>query len=806
MVVLERDEVLGGILNQCIHDGFGLRRYQRSLTGPAYAARSIAEAEQAGVEFRSGSMVTGMTADRVVTAVSRKGLDRLQGRTVILATGCRERTRGTLSIPGPRPAGIYTAGVVQNLVNCKNILPGRRVVILGSGDIGLIMARRLTLEGAQVLGVVEIMPEPGGLTRNVSQCVLDYDIPLYLEHTVSRVIGKKRLEAVEIAKVDADKRIIPGTERLVACDTLVLSVGLIPENEVAKSAGVALDPAGNGTVTDAYLQTSVPGVFSCGNSRNLVDFVDSVSQQGELAGQNAARYIRGEAMEAWTEQARQQQHHGMPRPGSVICPLCPNGCEVAVDAAGAVSGNRCDRGAAFALQEKQRPMRVLTTTVRVAGGREPLLPVRSASPVPKSELLSTIRQLHLLSLQAPVAPGAVVASGVGESQVEIIAESSAQAAMPERPCGVNTAPSRTPDAGRGQHMWKCTEYEERYMQQILAMTLENYGEEDDISHADYLHHQYFENPSGDAVIELAVDPESGELAGQYIVCPMRFLVREKQVRCVNSLNTLTREAYRGQGIFAALAESVYGRSAEQGYRFCYGMPNPNSHAGFLKKLGFSELSRIPLMLKPLRPSQMVREFLHSTVLSYAARPADALFRIRERETPLKIVEVTDGQLGDVDRFWQGVKGKYPVMNIRDADFVRYRFLRMPRRPYHSYLGFEKGEPVCFAVARITEVAGMQCAMLLDFLFWDGHAQAAAQLLGHVLAQMQQVGACLAGCRMLGHTQEAGVLRENGFFRCPKKLEPQPFPLIFRPFDGCPEEECLRDIGNWFFTMGDYDAV
>lgn len=416
VLLLERDSALGGILNQCIHDGFGLRRYKQQLTGPEYAVRGIREAMEAGVEFRTGCMVTDITAEKIVTVVSREGLQKLSAGAVILSTGCRERTRGMLSIPGPRPAGIYTAGVVQNLVNCRNILPGRRVVILGSGDIGLIVARRLTLEGARVLGVVEIMPEPGGLTRNVSQCVLDYGIPLYLEHTVTRIIGKKRLEAVEIAKVDTARRPIPGTERIVECDTLVLSVGLIPENEVAQGAGVALDKATNSVVTDCYLQTNIPGVFSCGNSRNLVDFVDSVSQQGELAGLNAARLIRGGDMESWTEQSREQQHHGMPRPGAVICPLCPNGCEVVLNGDEA-EGNACPRGAAFARQERETPMRMLTTTVRTADGK--LLPVRSQGPVEKTALQALLEELRDVCVADPVRAGDAVFSAGG---VKIIAE------------------------------------------------------------------------------------------------------------------------------------------------------------------------------------------------------------------------------------------------------------------------------------------------------------------------------------------------------------------------------------------------
>lgn len=419
VLLLERDDSLGGILNQCIHDGFGLRKYKTQLTGPEYARRSAQEALDAGVEFLTGCMVTDMTADKTVRAVCREGLRELSAKAVILATGCRERTRGSLSIPGPRPAGIFTAGVAQNLVNCKNIMIGRRVVILGSGDIGLIMARRLKLEGAEVLGVVEIMPGPGGLTRNVSQCVLDYDIPLFLEHTVSRIIGKKRLEAVEIAQVDTDRQIIPGTARTVECDTLVLSVGLIPENEVAKSAGVSLDPASNSVVTDPYLQTNIPGVFSCGNSRNLVDFVDSVSQQGELAGKNAARLILGQDMEPWVEQSREQQHHGMPKPGSIICPLCPNGCEVILREDGSVEGNGCKRGAVFAQREQQSPERMLTTTVRVLNGTCPLLPVRSDKPVEKAALLPLMKRLREICVQAPVHSGQIL---LQENSVNIIAE------------------------------------------------------------------------------------------------------------------------------------------------------------------------------------------------------------------------------------------------------------------------------------------------------------------------------------------------------------------------------------------------
>lgn len=412
VLLLERDDVLGGVLNQCIHDGFGLRRFRTQMTGPEYALRNIQETTDAGVKIKTGCMVTNVTTDKVVTVVSREGLQRFSTKVLILATGCRERTRGSLSIPGARPAGIYTAGVVQKCINCKNIMPGRKVVILGSGDIGLIAARRLTLEGAQVLGVVEIMPEPCGLTRNVCQCVLDFDIPLYLQHTISRLIGKKRVEAVEISRVDGERRVIPGTGTLIKCDTIVLSVGLIPENELAAGAGVELDPISNNAITDMYLQTNISGIFSCGNCRSVMDLVDNVSEQGELAGKNAAHFIRGDPMEVWTEHS-EEQRHGMPKPGSVICYQCPIGCEVTVYNNGAVVGNRCERGSIFARQEQEAPMRTLTTTVRTIGGDMPLVPVRSSEPVRKDELVSLVRELRNISVHTPLKIGQTLEVGRG---------------------------------------------------------------------------------------------------------------------------------------------------------------------------------------------------------------------------------------------------------------------------------------------------------------------------------------------------------------------------------------------------------
>lgn len=342
---------------------------------------------------------------------------------------------------------------------------------------------------------------------------------------------------------------------------------------------------------------------------------------------------------------------------------------------------------------------------------------------------------------------------------------------------------------------------------IITMTQEQYGPENDISNQAFLQHQYFENPAGDALIDLAVDAENGRLAGQHSVWPMRYLVFGKDMVCGHSLNVLTNQAYRGQGVFSSLAEATFKQQQKLRHAFCYGTPNPNSYPGFIKKLGFKELGRMPLMLRPLKPSHMVREFLHSGALAVLAKLGDPFFRVSgDQKHDVAVLPVTKEHLELVDRFWDAVKGKYPVMNIRDGAFVRFRYLDMPRRTYFPYLALENGEPVCFAVGRIMEVAGMQCAMLADFLFADGHAAAAEELLRKLLHDMQQQGASLAGCLMFGHTQESAVLKKLGFFRCPKKLEPQPFPLILRLFDPSLEDKGIYDVKNWFFTMGDYDVI
>lgn len=293
ILVLERDDRLGGILNQCIHNGFGLHTFNEELTGPEYAGRFISQLLDEKIEYRLNTMVMDISHERAVTAMNSKdGLFQVQAKAVVLAMGCRERSRGALNIPGYRPAGIYTAGCAQRLVNMEGEMPGKKVVILGSGDIGLIMARRMTLEGAKVEVVAELMPYSGGLKRNIVQCLDDFGIPLKLSHTVVNIEGKKRVEAVTIAEVGPDRKPIPGTEERYECDTLLLSCGLLPENELSKECGVEISRVTNGPVVNDSLETSVPGVFACGNVLHVHDLVDFVSMEARNAGHYAASFIK----------------------------------------------------------------------------------------------------------------------------------------------------------------------------------------------------------------------------------------------------------------------------------------------------------------------------------------------------------------------------------------------------------------------------------------------------------------------------------------------------------------------------------
>ncbi|MBE7718425.1 NAD(P)/FAD-dependent oxidoreductase [Lacrimispora indolis] len=293
IMILERESCLGGILNQCIHNGFGLHTFKEELTGPEYAARYIEMAEGENIPYKLNTMVLSISEDKEVTIINREdGLATIKARAIILAMGCRERPRGALNIPGFRPAGIYSAGTAQRLMNIEGFSVGKEVVILGSGDIGLIMARRMTLEGAKVKVVAELMPYSGGLKRNIVQCLDDYGIPLKLSHTVVNIEGKERVTGVTLAQVDENRRPIPGTEEYYSCDTLLLSVGLIPENELSRGAGVRMNQVTSGPVVGDRLETSTKGIFACGNVLHVHDLVDYVSEEAALAGESAAAYVK----------------------------------------------------------------------------------------------------------------------------------------------------------------------------------------------------------------------------------------------------------------------------------------------------------------------------------------------------------------------------------------------------------------------------------------------------------------------------------------------------------------------------------
>ena len=291
--IVERDRELGGILNQCIHNGFGLHYFKEELTGPEYAERFVHMLQDTGVDVKIDAMVLTVTPEKEVHIVSKtSGYEVLQAKSVVLAMGCRERTRGAIAIPGARCAGIFTAGAAQRYLNIEGYMVGKRVVILGSGDIGLIMARRMTLEGAKVLACVEVLPYSGGLTRNIVQCLNDFDIPLYLSHTITDIQGKGRVEKVVVSEVDANRQPVPGTEMEFDCDTVLLSVGLIPENELSRSAGIEIDPRTNGPVVYENMETSIPGVFACGNVVHVHDLVDFVTAESQRAGKAAAAFCK----------------------------------------------------------------------------------------------------------------------------------------------------------------------------------------------------------------------------------------------------------------------------------------------------------------------------------------------------------------------------------------------------------------------------------------------------------------------------------------------------------------------------------
>ena len=294
IVILERESALGGILRQCIHDGFGLDRFGENLSGPEYASHFIREIEKEHIPYITNATVMNITPDRHVTVSTREGVTEYEAKAVILAMGCKERSAGSIALLGERPAGVYTAGTAQAYMNLYNRMPGKNVIILGSGDIGLIMARRLTLEGAKVSAVFELMPSPNGLPRNIVQCLYDYDIPLYLNHTVTKIYGRERIEGVDVSEVDSSRRPIPGSAKYYPCDTLILSVGLIPENTLLENAGIMIDPSTSGAVVDEHYETSLEGVFSCGNVLHVHDLADAVTRESENLASSVKRYLDGE--------------------------------------------------------------------------------------------------------------------------------------------------------------------------------------------------------------------------------------------------------------------------------------------------------------------------------------------------------------------------------------------------------------------------------------------------------------------------------------------------------------------------------
>ncbi|OPX44544.1 thioredoxin reductase [Ruminiclostridium hungatei] len=380
VLVLEREPVAGGILNQCIHDGFGLIRFDEALTGPEYAKRFTDEAAEMGIEIITDVMVQEISRDKEVTAISPGGITIYRAKAVILAMGCRERTRGAIGIPGTRPAGVFTAGVAQNLVNIRNVMIGRNIVILGSGDIGLIMARRLTLEGANVLAVIEKLPYSSGLQRNITQCLEDYGIPLLLSHTVTRVEGRERVTAVTVSKVDEKGNTLRGTSEKYKCDTLILSVGLIPENEIALNSGMDMDNTTGGARVDEKLETSIPGVFACGNVLQVHDLADHVSSEGELAAVSAADYIKN-----YCHKAGESSDTGE------NCLCSGNDRKIPVTAG---SGIR------YVLPQAIRPGQAITFSMRVTvPGREKSVLFKSGEKVIKKRKYTALNPAEMLRIE-----------------------------------------------------------------------------------------------------------------------------------------------------------------------------------------------------------------------------------------------------------------------------------------------------------------------------------------------------------------------------------------------------------------------
>lgn len=435
ILILERDRELGGILNQCIHNGFGLHTFKEELTGPEYAARYVDMVREKRIPSLLNTMAVDVQGGSpcTVTAMNREqGIFQIAAKAVILAMGCRERPRGAMNIPGYRPAGIYSAGTAQRYVNIEGRMPGKEIVVLGSGDIGLIMARRMTLQGAKVKMVAEIMPYSGGLKRNIVQCLDDFDIPLKLSHTVTGIHGRERVEGVTVSRVDENLNPVPGTEQFVKCDTLLLSCGLIPENELSQQAGAQMDDTTQGPVVNARLETTVRGIFACGNVLHVHDLVDNVSREAEEAGAFAADYIlNGE--KDWGEAVRPEipaktkctLPQNRDARSQLICIGCPVGCLITVgtreDGSLSITGNTCAKGEHYARSEMTAPVRAVTSVIRIKGGGGSVVPVKTASEIPKEKIGACMDQIRERQVNAPVRVGDVLIENVAGTSVPVVA-------------------------------------------------------------------------------------------------------------------------------------------------------------------------------------------------------------------------------------------------------------------------------------------------------------------------------------------------------------------------------------------------
>ncbi len=439
ILILERDSELGGILNQCIHTGFGLHTFKEELTGPEYAGRYIDMINEKGIPSLLRTMVTDIKSGDpcVVTAMNKDmGLFQIEAQAVVLAMGCRERSRGAMNIPGYRPAGIYSAGTAQRYVNIEGRMPGKEVVILGSGDIGLIMARRMTLQGAKVKLVAEIMPYSGGLRRNIVQCLDDYHIPLKLSHTVTCIHGKDRVEGVTVSKVDEALNPIPGSEEYVSCDTILLSCGLIPENELTLEAGARMDDVTQGPVVNEHLETTQRGIFACGNVLHVHDLVDNVSKEAAKAGEFAAEYIHNK-YSSWGEAVRppipEKTKCTLPEDrdmeSQLICIGCPMGCLITAkkkeDGSLDITGNTCPKGEAYARSEMTAPVRMVTSFVYLQGGKDKVVPVKTAGEIPKEKIAACMEEVRNTIVKAPVKTGDILIANVADTGIDVIATGNA---------------------------------------------------------------------------------------------------------------------------------------------------------------------------------------------------------------------------------------------------------------------------------------------------------------------------------------------------------------------------------------------